>query len=144
MSAKFPRGGAGSFLAGSLYKTLWETERYLFLDMPYELRRVIARFRCSNHDLMIEKGRHTNIDREYRYCTLRFRRGILFIETELHFLLECNSYEELRIYMFNETWLIRRNKQIFNKIMSCSEKMYIYKVAYVLLKAFELRKMLIT
>ena len=78
------------------YKTLLDTERYLFLDMPYELRRVFARFRCSNHDLMIEKGRHTNIDREYRYCTLCFRRGILVTETELHFLLECNAYEGLR------------------------------------------------
>ena len=71
--------------------------------------------------------------------------GILVIETELHFLLEYNSYEELRKYMFNETWLIRRIKQTFNKIMSCSEKrdIHVYKVANFLLKAFELRKMLI-
>ena len=46
--------------------------------------------------------------------------------------------------MFNETWLIMRNKQTFNKIMSCSEKRDIFKVANFLLKAFELRKMLIT
>ena len=60
------------------------------------------------------------------------------------FLLECTAYEELRKDTFNETWLIRRNKQTFNKIMSCSEKRDIYKVANFLLKAFELRKMLIT
>ena len=57
-----------------------------------------------------------------------------------------NAYEGLRKDMFNETWLIRRNKQTFNKIISCPEKrdIYIYKVANFLLKAFELRKMLIT
>ena len=38
------------------YKTLLDTERYLFLDMPYIFRKTFARFRCSNHDLMIKNA----------------------------------------------------------------------------------------
>ena len=29
------------------YKTLLDTERYLYVDMPYILRKTFARFRCS-------------------------------------------------------------------------------------------------
>ena len=73
------------------YKTLLNTERYPFIDMPYTLRKTLARFKCSSHDLQIEKGRHLNIDRGLRFCNLFNTKGMFVIETEFHFLLECEN-----------------------------------------------------
>lgn len=125
------------------YKTLLDTERYLFLDMPYILRKTFARFRCSNHDLMIEKGRYMNIERELRYCPICLSNGLYVVETEYHFLLECNEYEEIRQTLFDDIWLMRKTMTTFNKIMSSSEERIIYKVANFLHKALEKRSRLI-
>ena len=42
------------------------------LGLPYDLRRVISRLRCSNHSLVVEKGRQKNpkTPREERLCLL--------------------------------------------------------------------------
>ena len=42
----------------------------------------------SNHNLMIEKGRHLNIDRNNRYCKFCKNK----IEDEQHFLINCPLY----------------------------------------------------
>ena len=68
------------------YKTLLNTERYIFIDMPYHLRKAFARFRSSSHDLMVERGRHINLDREFRYCYIYYGKGYSVVETEYHFL----------------------------------------------------------
>ena len=47
------------------FKTLLNVERYLTLDMPFYLRKALARFR---HKLSIEIGRHHNINRADRNC----------------------------------------------------------------------------
>ena len=41
------------------FKTLLYDEKYLFIDISYKYRRVLANFRCSAHELMIEKSRQT-------------------------------------------------------------------------------------
>ena len=60
-----------------------------YLQLPhFGQRRVIAKFRCSGHQLAIEKGRHKkpeNIPRERRLCRLCNKNSI---ETEEHFLAE--------------------------------------------------------
>ena len=43
------------------YKTLLNTERYIFIDMPYTLRKTLASFRCSSPDLQIKRASY-----EYR------------------------------------------------------------------------------
>ena len=75
-------------------KTNFEFENYLHLE-DFEKRKTIAKLRCSNHSLEIEKGRHQRpkierIDRICRQCN----EGA--IETEEHFLLKCSKYESLR------------------------------------------------
>ena len=78
----------------SLYKDIkkdlkWEN----YLDVDFEYRKVIAKIRCSDHCLEIEKGRHRNIPRDERTCkTCRTAE----IETEEHFLVQCNTYNLLR------------------------------------------------
>ena len=50
-----------------LFKTSFGTSPYLDIG-PYYLRPALLRFRCSNHRLDIELGRHSNIPRQDRSC----------------------------------------------------------------------------
>ena len=59
----------------------------------------LTKFRLSNHKLMIESGRHQHIEKSQRFC--HFCPGKL--EDELHFLLECKTFEALREELLIET-----------------------------------------
>ena len=63
------------------------------LELPFPLRKIISKIRCSNHCLEIEKGRHNNKPREKRICLI-YKNGS--IENETHFLLNCTSYKPLK------------------------------------------------
>ena len=75
-------------------KTNFNFEEYLRLE-DFEKRKIIAKLRCSNHNLEIERGRHQRpkIERPDRLCK-RCNSGA--IEDEVHFLLSCNRYDLLR------------------------------------------------
>ena len=100
--------------ARKYYKSLWETRiksqdlaRLQFyqklkndftpakyVDLPsFKMRKTIAKVRCSNHCLEIEKGRHQNITREDRTCNMCTDK---VIEDEEHFLTKCKPYEHLK------------------------------------------------
>lgn len=49
------------------FKSVLDVEFYLKIEMPYLFRKVFANFRCSCHKLMVEKGRHLNIERNQRF-----------------------------------------------------------------------------
>ena len=42
-------------------------ESYIWFDIPYELRKLPANFKCSGNNLMIEKGRHDSVDAQFRF-----------------------------------------------------------------------------
>lgn len=107
--------------------------------MPYHLRKVFARFRCSSHDLMIERGRHINLDREFRYCYICYGKGKSVVETEYHFLFECEEYEGLRQDLLDVNILTNRNMYSFNKIMSSNDDRVINRVAKFIFEAFKKR-----
>ena len=50
------------------FKSQLDVEKYLSIDLSYICRKTIANFRCSSHNLAIEKGRHNNVEREFRFC----------------------------------------------------------------------------
>ena len=68
-------------------------EKYLKLQ-HFEHRKIITKLRCSDHSLEIEKGRHRKIDRQERLCK---QCNVGAIETETHFLLDCNKYDILKL-----------------------------------------------
>ena len=73
-------------------KTNFAFEEYL--DLPnFSLRKIITKFRCSDHTLEIERGRHNNIPREERVCKVCDCEET---ETEEHFLIKCKFYETLK------------------------------------------------
>ena len=73
-------------------------EEYLTVIKNVTDRVSITKFRLSNHCLMIEKGRHANIDRDRRFCP--FCPSL--VEDEFHFLIKCPVYAHLRDKLLSE------------------------------------------
>ena len=73
-------------------KTTIGISPYLTQVKHLDSRKALSKLRLSNHDLMIEKGRHLKIDKTQRFCPFCPRS----IETELHFLLHCKTYRVMR------------------------------------------------
>ena len=67
-------------------------EKYLDNE-NFDNRKIVAKFRCSDHSLEIEKGRHMKISRTERLCKLCDTNSV---ETENHFLFECKVYEPIK------------------------------------------------
>ena len=61
-------------------------------------RTSYTKFRLSNHQLMIEKGRHLKIEKHCRLCPFCTSK----VEEEHHFLLNCPMYTHLRERLFAE------------------------------------------
>ena len=69
-------------------------------------RHILATFRCSAHNLMIEQGRFINVERSYRICQFC---NMNCIEDEYHFLLVCPVYRDLRqkyLRKYYSTWAL--------------------------------------
>ena len=83
----------------SVVKTKIGIEGYLTANpkLNTQDRIALTKFRLSNHDLMIEKGRHLNLEKTKRYCPFCPKA----IETEVHFLLHCNTFACLRRELFS-------------------------------------------
>ena len=121
------------------YKSLLTIEQYLSIDLSYKLLIVLSKFRCSTHDLMIEKGRHTSIDRDLRYCPICLISNISVVD-EAHLLFFCPSYENIRSLYFPPRWLRNRNKESFCQIMATKSNLCIIRIAYFLYNAFKSRE----
>ena len=85
------------------FKTMLNVERYVSCNLPFYIRKAVAKFRCSNHALNIEVGRHAGIPREYRSCSYCFRNNsAYYIEDEFHafsnaactMILDNNTYQK--------------------------------------------------
>ena len=75
-------------------KQHFRLEPYL-TQLQGEKRKLLTKLRISNHDLEIEKGRHTipKTPLSERYCT---HCNTNSIEDEMHFLLACPKYKSQR------------------------------------------------
>ena len=91
---KFPKADAYK-----LFKTRVKLENDLIDNNNRKHRVAFIKLRPSDHNLMIEKGRHRRpiTPREYRFCP----HCPLQVENEMHFLTTCNIYEG-RSTFFNE------------------------------------------
>ena len=80
----------------SYLKTDIGKESYLEKIKNTKNRIMFTKFRLSNHTLMIEKGRHQNIDKNARFCPFCPND----IEDEVHFLMKCKCFETHRKSLF--------------------------------------------
>ena len=118
-----------------LYKDKFSREPYLDYISSFNLRKILTKFRCSDHVLEIEKGRHRKLDVSERICQV----CKCSVETEMHFLQECPLYTQLREKYFGKSEL--RN---WTYILQCKEKETAINLANFLTKAFNLRKRMLS
>ena len=70
-----------------LFRLNLDVEKYLSIDLNFVSRKTLENFRCSSHNLLIEKRRHLHIEREYRFCPSCLERSEFTIEDEFHFFM---------------------------------------------------------
>jgi hypothetical protein len=75
------------------FKSSHGLEQYLAMGIDARYLSALCRFRLRSHNLAIEVGRHRSIPRERRLCVYCDSD---LIEDEVHFLLFCSYYDELR------------------------------------------------
>ena len=79
------------------FKTMLNVERYIICNLPFTIRRALAKFRCSNHKLNIEVGRNSGIPREYRTCGhCIINNNSYCIEDEYHAFFNRSLYDDIR------------------------------------------------
>ena len=87
-------------------KTNLKREEYLKED-EVRLRRRLTQLRGGTNELRIEEGRWRREKLEERVCLLC---GSGRVEDEMHFMLECEAYGELRGKMFNDMYEITEGR----------------------------------
>lgn len=118
------------------FKSEFQIEPYLVNIKEFKLRKVLSRFRLSNHELNIEKGRYHKIPKESRYCEVCSKNE--FVEDECHFLLYCPSYNDVRQEFFKIYECQGELALDFQSIVS-NDKNSFY-LAKLLIKMFKIRK----
>ena len=83
----------------SKIKQNYERDPFLNEIKNYDVKRTYYKFRTSNHSLYIETGRYCNpiVPRENRLCAFCNANET---EDEMHFLLKCSLYDDLRRKFF--------------------------------------------
>ena len=82
-----------------LFKNRPKLEKYLEHITDIRYVKTLTKFRLSDHKLMIEEGRkhRPKIDRADRLCP-----HCNNVEDEIHFLIDCNKYQNDRIIMYQK------------------------------------------
>ena len=119
-------------------------ENYLNSISNIESRITLSKIRLSNHDLMIEKGRHLVLDEYQRVCP--FCPGYL-VEDETHFLLTCNTFSSLRDELISGVKLIIPRFEYYSKVEQLKTLLrdgkLVNNTAIYLHKALELRRFIL-
>ena len=121
----------------SIFKKCKYTEKYLSCVTVEKFRICLARFRCSSHHLLIEKGRFTNIKRERRIC--RFCNDG-DIENEYNFLLVYSAYNALRKKYIKEYYYVHPSLEKFSPLLNCQNDNIIQNLAMFLHYAMLIRQ----
>ena len=91
------------------FKENYSTEDYVKYNISRRQRSLMAQFRIGILPLHVETGRFRGTPLEQRIC---FMCNDNEIETEQHFLLECNMYQELRTILYDE--VCSQNQEFIN------------------------------
>ena len=98
---------------------------------------MLSKFRCSDHALLIEVGRHKGLQVEQRLCKMRH---LNLVEDEFHFLTICPAYDNLRASLLSAANVVLLNPEIqFSIIMSSENITVIRCLAKFIIDANKLR-----
>ena len=122
------------------FKSTFGKEKYLSVLNIKKYRYAFVSLRCSSHQLMIEKGRYTGLDRDQRFCHLcKFE-----IEDEYHFVLICPLYKELREQLIPDKYFEHPCRHRFNMLMSTENETVLKNLAAYIYRSYLLRKEFMT
>ena len=102
----------------------YKQESYLLTDVDKEYVSIFSKLRISNSKLMIEEGRHTNLEVKDRICPLCKAD----IENETHFVIECLPLTPIRSALYKDIndivpeFHIFGNKEKFKFIMTSNDQ----------------------
>ena len=117
-------------------KHVFEKEKYLDDIDSFQMRKSITNFRCSDHKLKIEIGRHKKIPREERISESCRSE----VETESHFLSKCPTCNNLREQIFGKELIDQNFEQ---NILICKVKGWTLKIGNYIHKALRIRESVI-
>jgi hypothetical protein len=121
-------------------KDTFEQSNYIRLLENTKFRNALAKLRLSSHKLNIEVGRHYNIPRDERKCTLC---NLNDLEDEFHFVLKCTAYVDLRRLYIPRYYYTHTNVIKYISLMQSSNKKILKNLALYCFKAFKLRDSLL-
>ena len=100
-----------------IFKNTVFFEKYLYKIRNKKNRIALTRFRLSNHNLLIEKGRHLRprLDRKERKCFI----CKVEIEDENHFVTKCPLYSTERAILFRS---LQHNSVNFDSLATDEHK----------------------
>ena len=78
-------------------KTNFVTERYCEMMLPQRHRSAFSKFRCGVAPIRIETGRYEGLAENLRICPF-----CNLVENEIHVLIHCHLYEDLREALFKK------------------------------------------
>ena len=111
---------------------LWQSRLPSVLESR-TFRNVIAKLRLSSHKLFVETGRHRQIPRQDRKCSL------CNIDDVYHFIHICPFYNNIRNTHIPRYFRTRQSMFKFVQLLNDTSKQVLVKVASFCLKAFKLR-----
>ena len=105
---------------------------------------IMAKFRCSNHQLAIETGRHAPviIDRNDRICIYCERTfDIRIVEDEYHFLIVCPAYQYVRTQYLSDILdkFNINNETIMSILLKSFNENVVKAISFFLYHAFYVR-----
>ena len=124
----------------SKLKTNIGMEYYLNNIQNITDRISMTKLRLSNHNLMIEKGRHNNIESSNRFCPF----CPTCIEDEFHFIIKCPKYAPIRLNLIANINIENQhlsNESLFTFLMENKE--IVHHTANFITRANNIREFLL-
>ena len=106
------RQGHNKLRTYKLLKSVNTVEPYCKIILPLQHRSAFAKFRCGIAPLRLETGRYEQLDINDRKCPFCKHD----IETEMHALLKCKEYVDIRNILFEQASSIESNFSDFTDI----------------------------
>ena len=118
-----------------LIRSEFECEKYVDINLNLNEQSVLAQFRCGILLLRIETGRFVGEAEQDRLCKLCHENCV---ENEIHFLMSCNFYNEIRAQYFHDidNFLILSTHEQLKYLLNLHPR----KTAKFLSQAFLMRK----
>ena len=96
-------------------------EPYLLSLLDVKLRKVISQLRLGSHNLEIEKGRHQKPKTPIHERLCKICKSDDNIEDEVHFLMSCPAYDDLRQKFFKIRSDLGLSNVNFYDIITCDK-----------------------